>query len=241
MTPDDLKGFPYGVKKISYRALDRASQAVPPVQHGPHETIDVKAHVMYRISQHITRSGYSSLVDRGVNGGLLGDDATVIFTHQRCVDVHSVDNHELNSLKMVDAYAKTNSQQGPIIIILRQYAYHGVGRTIHSAGQIEYYKNEVSDKSVKVGGTQTIRTVEGYIIPLDMRKGLPHMPMQPATDKEFQTLPHVMLTSGDDWDPEVLDCCVSKDTLWHESPPQDLLPTPFDEHGNYRRRERVTP
>ena len=76
----------------------------------------------------------------------------VIKVHHRQVDVTRIDNHELNSLKIVDASAKVMSNRGWIIVIMRQYAYHGVQTTIHSAAQIELYKNFVDDKSQKVGG-----------------------------------------------------------------------------------------
>ena len=56
------------------------------------------------------------------------------------------------------------TQHGPAIAILHQYAYTGQGKTIHSSGQLEWYKNDVNDKSVKVtGGLQCILTNNGYI------------------------------------------------------------------------------
>ena len=79
-----------------------------------------------------------SLIDRGSNGGILGNDARIIHTHLRQVDVTGIDNHELNSLKIVDAAAKVTTQLGDAIVILKQYAFHGHGRTIHSAGQFEH-------------------------------------------------------------------------------------------------------
>jgi hypothetical protein len=45
-------------------------------------------------------------VDRGANGGIIGNDARVHHVHLREVDVTGIDNHELNSLKLVDAGAK---------------------------------------------------------------------------------------------------------------------------------------
>jgi hypothetical protein len=71
-------------------------------------------------------------VDRGANGGIIGNDARVHHVHLREVDVTGIDNHELNSLKLVDAGAKIMTNKGPAIGIFRQYAYHGVNRTIHS-------------------------------------------------------------------------------------------------------------
>jgi hypothetical protein len=46
---------------------------------------------------------------------------------------------------------------------------------------------------MKFGGTQCIRTNDGYVIPLDVINGLPYLKMQPHTDKEWNELPHVIL------------------------------------------------
>ena len=140
-------------------------------------------------------------MDRGANGGILGCDANVILTHTREVDVTGIDNHELNALKLVDASAKVITQLGPAIVILRQYAYHGRDRSIHSAGQIEHYKNIVNDRSMKVGGSQHVRTNDGYILPLDIINGLPYLKICPNTDQEFDELPHIIPTGGNQWDP----------------------------------------
>ena len=102
--------------------------------------------VEYRVSAGITRSQRGSLVDRGANGGILGNDARVIFEYEnRTVDVTGIDNHELNALKIVDAVGKVTSQLGDVIVVLRQYAYHGTNRSIHSSGQMEHYKVKVDD------------------------------------------------------------------------------------------------
>ena len=93
---------------------------------------------VYKVSKHaMKRSERGSLIDHGANGGILGSDARVIYQHIRTVDVTGINNHELNVLKIVDASAKILTQHGYVIAILRQYAYHGQGRTIHSAGQFE--------------------------------------------------------------------------------------------------------
>jgi len=95
-------------------------------------------------SKHvIKRSKRCTLVDRWANGGALGKDAKVIFKRNKTADVTGVDNHELNALPMVDATAKTIADKGPVILVLRNCAYHGLNRTLHSAGQIEWYQNKV--------------------------------------------------------------------------------------------------
>ena len=73
---------------------------------------------------------------------MLGNDAKVIFKRNKTVDVAGIDNHELNALPMVDATAKTVADKGPVILVLRNCAYHGLNRTLHSAGQIKWYQNK---------------------------------------------------------------------------------------------------
>ena len=120
----------------------------------------LESNTHYSVSEHATtsRSERGSLIDRGANGGIIGNDARVVHQHQRTVDVTGIDNHELNALRIVDAAARVTTHLGPAIVILRQYALLGTGRTIHSAGQFEHYKNMVHDRSMRVGGTQCIRT-----------------------------------------------------------------------------------
>ncbi len=198
---------------------------------------------IYNVGKH-AREKRGSLMDRGANGGIIGDDAIVIHVHNRAVDVTGINNHELSALKIVDAAGKLLTQNGPVIGIFRQYAYHGINRSIHSSGQFEAYRNVVHDRSLKVGGSQCIRTNDGYVIPLDMINGLPYLKMQPHTEHEWNTLPQVILTSGDDWDPTVLDNNLSGQPDWYNTVKdlQDgLISTPFDEHGNYRNRQIPKP
>jgi len=203
-------------------------------KHGPN-----KIHA----SKHaIKRSKRGTLVDRGANGGILGNDAKVIFKCNTTVDVTGIDNHELNALPMVDATAKTITDKGPVILILRNYAYHGLNRTLHSTGQIEWYQNKAHDTSMRVGGRQVIKTVDGYYIPINVIRGLPHIQMEPNTAEEFDTLPHVILTQGGEWDPTVLDHILTDDDDWvskvkrEEDQEHD---SPFDNRGEYKHREPV--
>ena len=168
-----------------------------------------------RASNHaIRRSKRGTLVDRGANGGILSNDAKVIFRHAKSVDVTGIDNHELSSLPMVDATAKTMTDKGEVILILRNYAYHGVNRTLHSSGQIEWYKNKVYDGSIKAGGRQVVITQDGYYIPINIIRGLPYIQMEPNTAEEFDKLPHVVLTQGGEWDPAVLDYILTDNENW---------------------------
>ncbi len=97
---------------------------------------------------------------------------------------------------------------------MHQYAYLGKGKTIHVSAQIKYYKNSVNDKSSKVDGKQHIVTLDGYIIPLNICNGLAYMDMSVPIDKEFSTLPHVVLTSNANWDPTTLDSEFNPKVKW---------------------------
>ena len=75
---------------------------------------EANSHVTYKVSQHQSRSERGSLVDRGANGGIIGNDARIIHTYVHAkVDVTGIDNHELSSLKVVDAISTTESQKVP--------------------------------------------------------------------------------------------------------------------------------
>ena len=103
------------------------------------------------------------------------------------------------------------------------------------------FHNDVNDKSLKVsGGLQRIKTQDGYVHPLDIRNGLPYIPMRPYTDEEWDTLPHVEWTSDIDWDPTVLDQTITNKETWYDtvSDLEDLvIHSPFDEFGNFKDRE----
>ena len=77
-----------------------------------------------------------------------------------------MDQHQINHLDIVQCTALVNTKHGYVNLIMNEYAYYGKGHTIHSSGQIEWHKNLVDDKSVKVGRTQHIATLDGYALPL---------------------------------------------------------------------------
>jgi hypothetical protein len=134
--------------------------------------------------------------------------------------------------------AVVNTQRGEVIAIMHQYAYTGKGGTIHSSGQLEWCGNDVNDRSIKIdGGRQRLTTPDGYVIPIDVRHGLPYITMRPFTDEEFEELPHVLWTSEDNWDPTSLDSVISDDPNWYEAEPSPPLPDPmYDEYGEFRGR-----
>ena len=176
----------------------------------------IEINVTHRASAFSSKrkEGRGSLMDRGANGGIAGNDVVVIHEYDKEVDVTGIDNHEISGMKIVDALGKIITQRGPAIAILRQYAYYGKGRTIHSVVQMEYFGNKVDDRSKHAGGRQCIELVEGYVAPIDIINGLPYLKMVVPTKQEIEDLPHVALTSGEEWNPKVLDCTISDDPTW---------------------------
>jgi hypothetical protein len=104
--------------------------------------------------------------------------------HLREVDVTGIDNHELNSLKLVDAAAKIMTNKG-LLLGYSDSTPTTVNRTIHSSGQFEAYKNHVDDRSMKFGVFVLTRLRD----PLDIINGLPYLKMQPHTDTEWNECP----------------------------------------------------
>ena len=146
--------------------------------------------------QHANHTN-QQLVDHGANGGL-GSDMRVIYKTQRKINIQGIDNHEVTGLDVATAATLLNTSQGKAIGIFNKYAYLGKGSSIHSSGQLEWFKTNVDEKSVKVGGTQLITTLDGYSVPLLIKDGLAYATsLGRPTDQDMDTYPHVFFTSPD--------------------------------------------
>jgi hypothetical protein len=194
--------------------------------------------VMYQVSNHKQTTLPLALIDRGTNGGVAGSDTQLIDKSLCSVHIQGIDNHMIKDFPIGTVGTVVNTQHGEVIAIMHQYAYTGKGGTIHSSGQLEWCGNNVNDHSIKIdGGRQRLTTPDGYIIPIDVRRGLPYITMRPFTDEEFKELPHVLWTSEDDWDPTSLDSVISDHPNGYEAEPSPPLPDPmYDEYGEFRGR-----
>lgn len=194
--------------------------------------------VTYTVSKHSRNHKKSgSLIDRGANGSVIGADMRIIAETDRIVDVRGIENHEAKNLKIVSAGGVATTQKGKVIVIVHQSAYMPVmDRSILASPQMEHFSIDVNERSIKVGGRQRIVTPEGYVFPLNIRNGLPYLTMRPYSDEEFQTLPHVILTSDVDWDPSVLDNEL-EDEDWIEKSDHELeyiIKSKYDIVGNLK-------
>ena len=140
--------------------LDQALQAyqayqVPCPQDStmiPERTIN--HHFTYHVAQ-ASQPKHGSLVDRGANGCLAGSDVRILSTSSRKCTVTGIDSDELQGLDVVQCAALVETNHGIVNLIMNEYACYGKGHTIHSSGQIEWFKNSDDDTSVQVGGKLT--------------------------------------------------------------------------------------
>ena len=124
---------------------------------------------------------------------------------------------------------------------MNEDACYGRGHTIHSSGQIECLKTSVDDKSVLVGGKQSICTIDGYATALVCRGGLMYLSLLgKPSDEHLERYPAVHLTGPNEWDPSVLDFthpAHDEEPPWPNAPTERFAFDPhFDEFTNYNHR-----
>ena len=129
------------------------------------------------------------------------------------------------------------TQRGYVILIFHQYAHHGRGKSIHSCIQLEDNSVQVDSHPSALGGTQSLVTVEGYDVPLDVVNGLLHFNCCPFTDDEWNTLPHVIMTRDVLWSPRQYDSKLSEVEDWYKQQDDPLpLHDGFNHQGEYLHR-----
>ena len=197
------------------------------------------SHIYSIANATAARKQSGALIDRGANGGLAGSDCRIFNrSPDRFVNVEGIDRHQLENIPIVSCGAYTVTRNhGPVIVIFHQFAGMMRGPTIISSGQLEAHLNTVNDRSrrIDVHG-QLIITPDGFEFPLHIRNGLPYMDLRPYTDHEWDTYPHVVMTSDVDWDPSILDgdFPLTGEEVFYEASAYDNG-TNFDVHGNYRK------
>jgi hypothetical protein len=137
------------VRERSSRHVDL--DGMPPNGAGttPSERVLSPGHPLYRvtINAHLGKSKWQALVDRGANGGIVGNDSKVLARTGKYVNLCGVDDHKVDDSELVTAGAVVETQKGPIIIIMNQCARMANGKTIHSSGQMEHHKVVVKDQA----------------------------------------------------------------------------------------------
>ena len=222
-----------------HQSINTSDDAAPDISN----VLSVKRSSQIQVCQHYlfqhTNHTNQQLVDHGANEGLAGPDMCGIHRTYRKIKIQDIDNHEVADLDVVTAATLLNTPQGKVTDIFNEYAYLWKGSSIHSSGQLEWLQTNVDEKSIKVGGTQLITTLDGYSVPLLIRDGLAYATsLGRPTDQDMDTYPHVFFTSPDEWDPSVLD---------HDPPhldgldPSQVSDQPFgdpmfDAYGDFNER-----
>ena len=159
--------------------------ASPTPDDTPQQSINlVHTHLFYHVAQ-AKQTQHGSLVDSGANGGLAGYDVRIFSKSSRKCTITGIDQQQINRLAIVQCAALVNTNHGYDNLIMIHM--HIMGKVIpsHSSGQIEWHKNLVDDKSVKVGGTQYITTIDGYAFPVKCTGGLMYLRIRDKpTDEE---------------------------------------------------------
>ena len=181
------------------------------------------------------------MVDRGANGGLAGSDVRILSRSSRKCTVAGIDSHELQGLDVVQCAASVETNHGIVHLIMNEYACYGKGHTIHSSGQIEWFKNSVDDISLQVGRKQRICTIDGYAMPLVCRGGFMYLSiLGKPPDADLERYPAVHLTGPHEWDSSVLDYIHPSgdgELPWSNDPDVRFALDPsFDEFGDYTQR-----
>ena len=152
--------------------MDQALQAYQPYQvPSPQDSTPspervVNHHYIYHIAQ-ASQATYSCLVDRVGNGSLTGSDVRILSRSSRKCAVTGIDSPEFQGLDVVQCAALVETRHGIVNLVMNQYRFYGKEHSIHSSGQIEWFKNSVDERSVQVGGKQTTCTIDGYSMPLE--------------------------------------------------------------------------
>ena len=143
--------------------------------------------------QHANHTN-QQLVDRGANGGLAGSDMRVIHKTHRKINIQGIDNHEVTGLDVVTAATLLNTSQGKVIGIFNEYAYLGKGSSIHSSGQLEWFKTNV-DKNLSKLVVPNLSLLWMDILSLSSSKMVWPMP-PPLEDPQIRTWTHIHMSSS---------------------------------------------
>ncbi len=234
-----------GISSNDERATLHPAALVNMMQNKPRptrkKTTTIEQNVTYVVQKgNRLADDRSSLTDRGANGGVRGDDMRMLnhCASGRTVDIEGLDYHRVGHKRVGTAAGLAHSNQGDVILIFHQYADHGKGPSIHSSIQMEAHGVHVDEKSAKVGGTQSLSITcgnLGYVFPMAIVRGLARLPLRPPTDAELDTLPHIIMTGDQEWDPTIMDSPLPvPDTT--EPEPDRYRRVPFSPIGEYLQR-----
>ena len=203
-----------------------------------------EGHILRYLSSRKSTLPGNQLVDRGANGGLAGSDMRILSKTGCRISIMGIDSHQLAGIPIFTCAAKFETNDGPIIGIFNEYAFYGKGQSIHAPGQFEHFGHAVDERSVKVDGKQCITTLDGRALSLHIKERLAYIhSLGIPSDDDMETLPQIIFTSPDTWDPGVLDHSHSDpshdpaSTSWQQvNTDGSMVNYPYDNYGEYKDR-----
>jgi hypothetical protein len=106
---------------------------------------------------------------------------------------------------------------------------------------MEAHGAEINNRSwLLPGGKQRI-SIDGYQITVDFKNGLPYLWCRKPTETELALLPHIIMTSDIEWDPNLYDNSVEDLQEFHDTS-VDFIDhdNPLDQYGEFRFRTVAT-
>ena len=199
-----------GPNTLLRQLMSNASTPRGPTPHDDNTPIPRRHinHVSYCITTQDHQAPYpDALMDSGANGGMAGFDTCLLATVPHAnVNITGTGRDILQRLPLVQCVSVVDTiDEGPIILILSQYAHKPNAKTIHSKSQVEHFRGIVYNSVLSSGGQQMVVTHEGYAIPLHVHERLHYIDMRAASDDELNTLPHIFLTTDAPWNPSIMD------------------------------------
>ena len=108
-------------------------------------------------------------MDSGANGGMAGSDTRVLATvpHAFIDILTGVGGEVLQHLPIVQCASTVETvNEGPIVLIMSQYAHKPDSKSIHSKSQVEHFGRLVHDSALSAEGQQLVITHEECTIPI---------------------------------------------------------------------------
>ena len=81
-----------------------------------------------------------------------------ITTSDKTVNSMGIGSHQTCSIPLLNIGGVYQYHLWSFVLIIRQYARYGKSKSIHVHVQLEAFRNQVDDESIKIGGEQIIKT-----------------------------------------------------------------------------------
>ena len=90
-----------------------------------------------------------SLIVGGANGGFGGDDVLIVAWGDRTINATGMKDHTEGGIPIVTCIGLLSTTTSPVIAVFHQYAYLGIGKTIHSSTQLRHFGHDINNISIK--------------------------------------------------------------------------------------------